>query len=221
MTTATIAQTVAGVVFCPIDIVKQRVQTAVVFENDVNTFSRRGKISPLKAARDVWANQGLRGFYRGYLAMNALWMPWNLVYLTLYESSKRRIYRWQVERLKADETVLSEALPGGVALLRDPPMSQVLPAWSYPLCSSSSAAVAAVVTHPIDVVKTRLQVLSALDKGPNLSAGGVAADLWVAEGFKGFARGAAARVVTLSIGSSMSWFVYEMVKRQLSSNLYN
>ena len=25
------------------------------------------------------------GFFKGFLAMNALWLPWNLVYISLYE----------------------------------------------------------------------------------------------------------------------------------------
>lgn len=45
-------------------------------------------------------------------------------------------------------------------VLADPPMHQVLPLWAYPVCSSLCSATASVVTHPIDVVKTRLQVLS-------------------------------------------------------------
>ena len=49
---------------------------------------------------------------------------------------------------------------GGVQVLADPPMHQVLPLWTYPVCSSLCSATASIVTHPIDVVKTRLQVLS-------------------------------------------------------------
>ncbi len=48
----------------------------------------------------------------------------------------------------------------GVQVLADPPMHQVLPLWTYPVCSSLCSATASIVTHPIDVVKTRLQVLS-------------------------------------------------------------
>ncbi len=90
--TATIAQTVAGIAFCPIDIVKQRVQTAAVMAGPAVS------LTPLLAARQVWAHQGLRGFYKGYWTMNALWYPWNAIYLTMYEAAKRRVYHWQLER---------------------------------------------------------------------------------------------------------------------------
>lgn len=48
----------------------------------------------------------------------------------------------------------------GVRVQADPPMHQVLPLWTYPVCSSLCSATASIATHPIDVVKTRLQVLS-------------------------------------------------------------
>ena len=116
------------------------------------------------------------------------------------------------------------------------------------------AAVAAVATHPIDVVKTRLQVLSSHEGRRGSAAGStqqqqqqhhqhqqqrqqhtasasqpalqqqqrqhtalrVARDLYAAEGVRGFARGMAARVLTISGGSAVSWFVYETTKRRLA-----
>jgi hypothetical protein len=33
--------------------------------------------------------------------MNALWLPWNLLYIPLYEAAKRRVYRWQLARTHA------------------------------------------------------------------------------------------------------------------------
>ena len=246
--TGTIAQTVAGIVFCPIDIVKQRVQTISVMEGSRNvnttTSSRISppiRITPLQAAQEVWQHQGARGFFRGYWTMNALWMPWNLIYLSTYEEAKRRVYKWQLAKLQNEDKDTAAAKnkilqttqqqqqqqqiryedqdEDHVTVLADLPMLQVIPAWAFPLCSSSCAAVAAVATHPIDVVKTRLQVLTAAEKGQRQrSAWQVAGELWRAEGVAGFTRGAGARIATLSIGSSMSWWCYEMVKRQLACN---
>lgn len=48
--------------------------------------------------------------------------------------------------------------PHGVHVRRSPPMLQVLPLWAFPVCSALCSAAASVATHPIDVVKTRLQV---------------------------------------------------------------
>jgi hypothetical protein len=48
-------QTVAGVAFCPIDIVKQRVQTHAVLHPGGSTFG------PLAAMREVYAAAGVPG----------------------------------------------------------------------------------------------------------------------------------------------------------------
>lgn len=210
--TAVVAQTIAGIAFCPIDIVKQRVQTAQVMNTSLTNTSVAQHITPFRAACDVWNFQGLSGFYRGFWAMNALWMPWNLIYISMYESLKRRIYR----RKQCSEKMLPIDGPNDHEVLQVPPMTQALPLWAFPVCSSTSAAIAAIITHPIDVVKTRLQVLSASRSSESSkSAFEVANELWKLEGAHGFTRGLLPRVATLSVGSSVSWFVYEMVKRNL------
>ena len=66
---------------------------------------------------------------------------------------------------------LQIAPAGEVRVLADPPLHAVLPLWSFPLCSALASAAASVATHPIDVVKTRLQVLS--NRGPSPHGGGV------------------------------------------------
>ncbi len=54
------------------------------------------------------------------------------------------------------------------------------------------------------------QVLSS-----SASSASITRQLFAAEGLRGFARGMGARVLTMSGGSTISWFVYEMVKKQL------
>ena len=60
--------------------------------------------------------------------------------------------------------------PDGMRLVQDLPMLQVLPLWSFPVCSALCSATASVLTHPIDVVKTRLQVLA--NRGSSSGGGG-------------------------------------------------
>ncbi|KAL6785383.1 hypothetical protein ACKKBF_B00040 [Auxenochlorella protothecoides x Auxenochlorella symbiontica] len=166
------------------------------------------------------------GFFRGYLTMNALWMPWNLIYIPAYEACKRRWYYHALEkqrtaassggalRAPAADAPAGDCQPG-IAAETDPPLQQLLPIWAFPLCSSVCAATAAICTHPIDVVKTRLQVLSAADPSVRRGAFQIAGQLLRQEGLRGFKRGLGPRVVTMAAGSSVSWFGYELVKRRL------
>ena len=62
-----------------------------------------------------------------------------------------------------------------------------------------------------------LQVLSASEYDRRWTVSRVAGDLYRSEGLAGFARGMGARIVTMSVGSSISWFTYEVVKRQLGA----
>lgn len=68
--TAVIAQSLAGIAYCPIDIVKQTVQTATVVQGKESRMA-----NPIHATKTIWNAQGIKGFYRGFVAMNCLWMP--------------------------------------------------------------------------------------------------------------------------------------------------
>ena len=210
--TAIFAQSLAGVAYCPIDIVKQTVQTAAI----MSASGESSTTSPWQASKNIWNAQGIRGFYRGFLAMNALWMPWNLIYLTMYEASKRRAYEWKLKDMK-QQGISRRFLrkeDGDHEVVSSPAYDQVLPPWVYPVCSSSCAAVAATITHPIDVIKTRLQVMSAIT-GKRQKAWDVTRRLWETDGLAGFSKGLGARVMTMCVGTSISWFMYEMVKKEL------
>lgn len=187
MATAIIAQSLAGVAYCPIDIVKQTVQTATVVQGGESKMA-----NPWHAARTIWNAQGVKGFYRGFVAMNCLWMPWNVVYLSLYEAGKRKAHEhWQREGSGSGTGLLQRYVRGEGAeggkdgvevyeMARGAPADE-LPLWSYPLCSSVAAAAAALVTHPIDCIKTNMQVRSA-QTGRRQSASAIARELWHGRG---------------------------------------
>ena len=182
MATAIIAQSLAGVAYCPIDIVKQTVQTATVIQGGESRMA-----NPWHAARTIWSAQGVKGFYRGFVAMNCLWMPWNLIYLTLYEASKRNVHEYRrregAHSGATQRYVRGEGGKDGVEVFEVSPRSlaEELPVWSYPLCSSVAAAVAALATHPIDCIKTNMQVLSA-QTGKRQAASTIARELWRTRG---------------------------------------
>ena len=45
------------------------------------------------AVRALTAQRGAAGLMRGYWATNAVWLPWNAIYIASYESSKRAAAR--------------------------------------------------------------------------------------------------------------------------------
>jgi solute carrier family 25 citrate transporter 1 len=133
--------------------------------------------------------------FRGYWATNCVWLPWNSLYIAGYEQLKR----------------------SSCAALRCAEPSQ-LPPWAVAGCSAAAAAAAAVVTHPFDVVKTRLQVLSAQPGGAALGALQLAAVQWRREGPASFFHGLTARLLNIAPGCALSWALYEHLKGWLAGH---
>ncbi len=105
--------------------------------------SLMGKAYSYGSARQGFAallhQGGPRALFKGYWATNSVWLPWNILYISAYEASK-----------------------AGLAQQLQLPQGADLPGWGYAGASAGSAAAAALLTHPADVVKTRLQVGAAV-----------------------------------------------------------
>lgn len=84
-------------------------------------------------------------------ATNAVWIPWSIVHISVYGQAKRSATQWQATQLPASP-------PGDMDRGTVGGSSEPLPAWLLGCLSACSATVACLVTHPADVVKTRLQV---------------------------------------------------------------
>lgn len=189
MATGAIAQVLAGVVYTPIDIVKERMQVQALMHGAYNYTS------PIEAFKSLaHQGQGLQGMFKGYWATNCVWLPWNALYIASYE------------QLKREATVVLHC-----------DTAQQLPAWAVAGCSATAAAAAAVVTHPFDVVKTRLQVLSSQPAGQRLTAVNLAAQQLQREGLGSFWHGLTPRLLNIAPGCALSWALYEHLKAWLGS----
>mmetsp|Transcript_8646 Transcript_8646/g.24860 ORF Transcript_8646/g.24860 Transcript_8646/m.24860 type:complete len:310 (+) Transcript_8646:278-1207(+) len=184
MATGAIAQVTAGVVFNPIDIIKERMQVQKLMSG-VYSYG-----SSLDALKDLLRQDGPGGLLRGYWVTNSVWIPWNILYISSYEASRGMVAREMCKVGKVDD----------------------LPAWAIAACAAGSGGAAAIVTNPADVVKVRLQVLSAGKVGAGLSASKIAREIWLKEGLAGFFAGTSARVMSIAPGCAISWLLYENIK---------
>ena len=46
---------------------------------------------PAHAAASILRSQGMGGLLRGYWLTNTVWLPWNTLYIALYEQSKQTL----------------------------------------------------------------------------------------------------------------------------------
>ncbi|EFJ52305.1 hypothetical protein VOLCADRAFT_86592 [Volvox carteri f. nagariensis] len=141
----------------------------------------------------------------GLKATNAVWLPWNTIFIAAYEGSKR-----------AAASAACSPAPGGgsgVAAAADEEGMQSAPSscgsgtsstaeelspFVLGICSAGSASLAGILTHPADVVKTRLQVLSACQAHARATAWSLACQMWRTEGLKVFLTGLGARILQLA-----------------------
>lgn len=141
--------------------------------------------------RQLFSPRNLKGLFRGYWVTNSLWMPWSAIYSVGYNTfkSKARVY--------------------------DEEMSP----WMFLTCSTLAAALATGLTHPLDVVKTQLQVLSTGEEA--LDSMTVVKRLLRDEGLSGFYRGFAARMLTVSPSAGLAWLFYEITRKTLLEKVEN
>lgn len=85
----------SGIVTCPLDVIKTRLQAQGSFrpQNAGKPVTSRALYHGLiGTARVIWAEDGLRGMYRGLGPMLLGYLPTWAVYMTVYEASKDFYY---------------------------------------------------------------------------------------------------------------------------------
>ncbi|KPV71792.1 uncharacterized protein RHOBADRAFT_19025 [Rhodotorula graminis WP1] len=177
MLSASSGEVAACLVRVPTEVVKQRAQTAAAS-------------SSLDVARQVWAREGLRGFYRGFGSTVAREIPFTCLQFPLYERLKVLVARRTVPSRRVCD----------------------LPAHHAALCGSLAGGVAAGLTTPLDVCKTRIMLRQAGAPGILATMRGI----YALEGPRALFRGVVPRVLWISGGGAVFLGVYEAVKATLA-----
>lgn len=115
---ASISEVIACIVRVPTELVKQRAQ------------SKQGR-QIRNICRLILRNEGLRGFYRGYLSTVCREIPFSLIEFPVWEASRRAAARY----LKRECSPLESAA-----------------------CGSVAGIIAGAITTPLDVAKTRIML---------------------------------------------------------------
>lgn len=131
------AQAVANVVFTPVDVVKERMQTQRLALEAGAAGAREFRHAGEALAAVVRSEGLFRGLFKGYGATLAVWGPWNMLYFAMYEAAK-----------DACAAHMGLARPrGGEA--------EELPAWACAGAAAAAASGACVLTQPLDTAKVR------------------------------------------------------------------
>ena len=143
------------------------------------------------AVNHIVSSQGMRGFYVGYMSTIMREIPFSLIQFPLYEAMKRYYH--------THYTPLADANPA-----------------VYAAMGSLSGSVAAALTTPMDVVKTRMMLRRGGEAAGSL---GVLATMREVYGEGGLARlfsGVGPRVLWIGLGGAVFLGGYEMAKALLT-----
>lgn len=218
-TAAAIANAVAGLsaamaaqlVWTPVDVVSQR----LMVQGRVNPNSKFPSASSCKynngydAFRKILHTDGPRGLYRGFGISILTYAPSNAVWWASYSVAQRMVWSGVgCYRCKSNEN--------GVDIYR--PDSKTIMA-----VQGASAAMAggmtALITMPLDTVKTRLQVLDGDDNGRRgPTVGQTVRNLVKEGGWMACYRGLGPRWASMSISATTMITTYEFLKRLSTKN---
>jgi len=140
--------------------------------------------------RLICAAEGIRGMYRGYwLSVLGIYAPYSAIWWAVYSTTKQRVMTY----LPRGNTLSDMSVEG--------------------VCGMLSAVTGAVLTNPLDVVKTRLQVCERESSGHRPTVLNIIRTLWREEGLGALGKGGYARALAVAPHSFIYIVVYERVKQ--------
>lgn len=153
---------------------------------------------PIDAIRQIIAAEGVRGLYRGLPASLMTYAPSSAIWWSSYSVYNRTI--WDI----ADRT-----WPSLDQADRSSVFAKSIQAFAGLLAGTTSGA----LTNPLDVIKTRVQVLETTGSdGARPTVTNVAQQLWREEGAAGFLRGIGPRVTSVAVWGTSMVLCYEELK---------
>lgn len=176
----------------PADVVTQRLQIQGMkryrqLDPKVDLATATAKRQPdtlMGVCRKIVKYDGLSGFYRGYFVSLMSNVPTSGIWWASYNVLLREIGQYFESDSMGTHPMPVQAL-----------------------CGVLSGATSAVVTNPLDVIRTRIQV------GGSRSITTVTKKLWQEEGTQLFSKGLTARALSMSTSSLLIILGYETVKR--------
>ncbi|XP_014902345.1 calcium-binding mitochondrial carrier protein SCaMC-2-B isoform X1 [Poecilia latipinna] len=145
----------------------------------------------LDCAKHILQREGVAAFYKGYVPNMLGIIPYAGIDLAVYETLKNS---W-LQRFATDS-----ADPGVFVLLA---------------CGTTSSTCGQLASYPLALVRTRMQAQASLQAGPQLSMSALFRLIVRTEGALGLYRGLAPNFMKVVPSVSISYVVYEHLKRSL------
>ncbi|KAL2332246.1 hypothetical protein Fmac_019827 [Flemingia macrophylla] len=211
-TTATIANAAAGLsaaiaaqlVWTPVDVVSQRLMV------QGGSSSSPPYVNGIDAFRKIVKNDGAKGLYRGFGISILTYAPSNAVWWASYSVAQRMVWGgvgWYLSKNN-----------GGESEYLRPDCKTVMGVQG--MSAAMAGGMSALVTMPLDTIKTRLQVLDHGDengrRGPTVVQ--TVRNLVREGGWMACYRGLGPRWASMSVSATTMITTYEFLKRLSTKN---
>lgn len=198
----------AQLVWTPIDVVSQRLMVQSCNNSSRNMIPNMSCYkynNGIDAFRKILYADGIRGFYRGFGISILTYAPSNAVWWTSYSVAHRLIWGGFGCHLgKKDENGFGSFRPDSRAMVGVQGLSAAM-----------ASGVSALITMPMDTIKTRLQVLDGIENGQRrpLTIMQTVRNLVNEGGFSACYRGLGPRWASMAMSSTTMITTYEFLKR--------
>ena len=194
-TAGMIAETMACIIYVPVDVVKERMQV----QHATHTPSEHAYRHSWDALQKIVRHEGVSGIYRGYAATLASFGPFSALYFVFYEQFKEMARQGWPSLSSPSATDLSFS--------------------ATVLCAATAGGLASWLTSPLDMAKLRLQVQrSQMATNESIVYTGMwdcLRQTWRTQGLRGWFRGAGARVLHFAPATTVTMTTYEFCRRRV------
>ncbi|KAI3803222.1 hypothetical protein L1987_31372 [Smallanthus sonchifolius] len=203
----------AQLVWTPIDVVSQRLMVQGGNSSHTSGLSAVRYNGGIDAFRKIIQTDGVRGLYRGFGISILTYAPSNAVWWAAYSMAHRAVWGgigcYYLKKEGNDGGV-----GGGVGFTPDSKAVVAVQGLSAAMASGFSA----VVTMPLDTIKTRLQVLDGEGSKGKPSIGQTVRNLVKEGGLSACYRGLGPRWASMSLSATTMITTYEYLKRLSTKN---
>lgn len=193
------AEAVSVFSFLPADVVSQRLQIESKYNFMPTKYRNSG---PLPVIRKILRSEGINGFFRGLAPYLIVFGPGSAIWWMSYEWTKK---------------TLSSILPLGNGSVESFGFKDhIQKGFSHLFCGSVAGISSTLITNPLDVARTRLQLFEIQNQYDKDSIRQgflkVLKDIYKNEGLAGLYKGLRPRILIKIPGSAFAFLGYEYLK---------
>ena len=207
------ARAFAAALLCPLTVIKTRAEFEVAEASTLSSVERAGTsfgsararsaqpaIGVLGRLKAVAGSESFAGLYSGLGATLIRDAPYSGVFVMLYTQLKTNA-PWASSKMEDHSSSSGSGIGGsGVSASRS---------FSNFASGCVAGVIATALTHPADVVKTRMQLDKGEGKFGRKTLRQTVRIILAADGFSGFWRGAAPRLMKRTLATTMTWVCFE------------